>query len=565
MSEPAGTTGERATTGQRSADAVQSGGGWGVFALCAACGVALVALVNLTGDKAPGAAPGGVAGIGAAVSVPSQSAPPAARAGEPQAVGAAVPAVPPVVAPAATPPSGASAPGASASVASASVPGSTATTPPTGAPVATSPAATSPAATSPAATSPAATPPIAAGTATPPAAAAPPVEPASETAPRFDIVRVEASGDIVVAGRAAAGATVELMVDGRKHDREVADLTGQFAIIPKPLQSGQHELSLRATSPEGRVERSRQSVTIVIPARGDRGAAPLVTLSDPDKPTAVLQTPAGPPPVAAGAPSAAAGRPPTQAAPAQTSPAPRVNVRIVTLESDDAGRFFASGSATPGATIRLYMNETLLGRAVADAGGQWSFMIAGGLVPGRYTIRMDDVVPETGVVLSRAEAAFDHRPVLAAAPPSRAQHAPAPSAPMSAAPLPSAPLPSPPLPAAPLPAAPLPVAPLPVAPLQSAAAPAPSDAPGSPAAPLVSAGLAPGAIPPPPDAANVTLPVIRSETVRRGDSLWRISRRIYGQGVRYTTIFAANSDQIRDPRRIWPGQVFVVPGEGAAR
>jgi nucleoid-associated protein YgaU len=101
--------------------------------------------------------------------------------------------------------------------------------------------------------------------------------------------------------------------------------------------------------------------------------------------------------------------------------------------------------------------------------------------------------------------------------------------------------------------------------LQSAAAPAPSDAPGSPAAPLVSAGLAPGAIPPPPDAANVTLPVIRSETVRRGDSLWRISRRIYGQGVRYTTIFAANSDQIRDPRRIWPGQVFVVPGEGAAR
>ncbi|MGB3830769.1 MAG: LysM peptidoglycan-binding domain-containing protein, partial [Mesorhizobium sp.] len=47
--------------------------------------------------------------------------------------------------------------------------------------------------------------------------------------------------------------------------------------------------------------------------------------------------------------------------------------------------------------------------------------------------------------------------------------------------------------------------------------------------------------------------------IRRGDSLWRISRRVYGHGIRYSTIYLANQDQIRDPDRIWPGQVFKVP------
>ena len=47
--------------------------------------------------------------------------------------------------------------------------------------------------------------------------------------------------------------------------------------------------------------------------------------------------------------------------------------------------------------------------------------------------------------------------------------------------------------------------------------------------------------------------------IRRGDTLWRISRRVYGRGVRYSTIYLANQNQISDPDRIWPGQVFSVP------
>lgn len=50
-----------------------------------------------------------------------------------------------------------------------------------------------------------------------------------------------------------------------------------------------------------------------------------------------------------------------------------------------------------------------------------------------------------------------------------------------------------------------------------------------------------------------------SVIIRRGDSLWRVSRRKFGLGRKYTVIFTANRDQIQDPHRIYPGQVLKVP------
>jgi nucleoid-associated protein YgaU len=47
--------------------------------------------------------------------------------------------------------------------------------------------------------------------------------------------------------------------------------------------------------------------------------------------------------------------------------------------------------------------------------------------------------------------------------------------------------------------------------------------------------------------------------IKRGDNLWRISREIYGRGIRYATIYRANRDQIRNPNLIYPGQVFILP------
>lgn len=53
-----------------------------------------------------------------------------------------------------------------------------------------------------------------------------------------------------------------------------------------------------------------------------------------------------------------------------------------------------------------------------------------------------------------------------------------------------------------------------------------------------------------------SLPVV---IIRKGDNLWRISRRLYGEGLRYTTIYQANQEQIRNPDLIYPGQVFLTP------
>ena len=71
-------------------------------------------------------------------------------------------------------------------------------------------------------------------------------------------------------------------------------------------------------------------------------------------------------------------------------------------------------------------------------------------------------------------------------------------------------------------------------------------------------------------AQRIELPFSRSEAVAKlpgdklvivqpGNSLWRIARRSYGAGLRYSVIYEANRDQIRDPDLIYPGQVFAVP------
>jgi len=59
--------------------------------------------------------------------------------------------------------------------------------------------------------------------------------------------------------------------------------------------------------------------------------------------------------------------------------------------------------------------------------------------------------------------------------------------------------------------------------------------------------------------ANAVVKELGTALVERGDSLWRISRKVYGRGMRYTQIYEANAVQIRNPDLIYPGQIFVVP------
>ena len=47
--------------------------------------------------------------------------------------------------------------------------------------------------------------------------------------------------------------------------------------------------------------------------------------------------------------------------------------------------------------------------------------------------------------------------------------------------------------------------------------------------------------------------------VQPGNSLWRISRRFYGEGIMYNLIFKANQNQTDNPDLIYPGQIFEIP------
>ncbi len=51
----------------------------------------------------------------------------------------------------------------------------------------------------------------------------------------------------------------------------------------------------------------------------------------------------------------------------------------------------------------------------------------------------------------------------------------------------------------------------------------------------------------------------REVVVRKGDNLWEIAEQYYGEGIRYSLIYGANSELIRDPDLIYPDQVFSVP------
>ena len=47
--------------------------------------------------------------------------------------------------------------------------------------------------------------------------------------------------------------------------------------------------------------------------------------------------------------------------------------------------------------------------------------------------------------------------------------------------------------------------------------------------------------------------------IKKGDMLWRIAYRTYGDGIRYLDIVKRNQDRIADPDLIYPAQIFVLP------
>lgn len=52
---------------------------------------------------------------------------------------------------------------------------------------------------------------------------------------------------------------------------------------------------------------------------------------------------------------------------------------------------------------------------------------------------------------------------------------------------------------------------------------------------------------------------VRAVTVQEGDTLWAISQKRYGSGFLFVRVFEANRETIRNPDLIYPGQVFALP------
>lgn len=51
----------------------------------------------------------------------------------------------------------------------------------------------------------------------------------------------------------------------------------------------------------------------------------------------------------------------------------------------------------------------------------------------------------------------------------------------------------------------------------------------------------------------------KTYTVQKGDCLWNIAKKFYGNGSKYTVIYNANRDKIKNPNLIYPGQVLTIP------
>lgn len=54
-------------------------------------------------------------------------------------------------------------------------------------------------------------------------------------------------------------------------------------------------------------------------------------------------------------------------------------------------------------------------------------------------------------------------------------------------------------------------------------------------------------------------PQTKTYTVKKGDTLWGIAKKYYGNGAKYPTIYNANKGKIKNPNLIYVGQVFAIP------
>ncbi|UCI06663.1 LysM peptidoglycan-binding domain-containing protein [Mesorhizobium sp. B1-1-8] len=376
-----------------------------------------------------------------------------------------------------------------------------------------------------------------------PAAQAPAA--AGPTLPSFDVVRVEGNGSIVVAGSAAPKAKVEILNGGTALGSTDAGPDGAFAIVlDDPLKPGDYTITLRQTL-GGTTVASAQTAVVSVPqsptgqvlAMVEEPGKPseLLTVPQPVAPADQAAAPVAQAPAASGtasAPSAAApaatGQAATPAAKAPAAAAPAEAKIAVEAVEIDGSKIFVAGIADPGRKVRAYADEMLLGDAQTSPDGHFLIEAARDIPVGNHTIHVDGLDGDGVKVVARAAVPFEREAgeSVAAVAPGEAKPAETKLTQVQGAGSQSA-----------------------------QARPATSTEATAKVAEATPATDVPEAVAPKLEHAGSAV------IIRRNDTLWRISQRVYGRGVRYSTIYLANQDQIRNPNRIWPGQVFKVPGK----
>jgi nucleoid-associated protein YgaU len=401
-------------------------------------------------------------------------------------------------------------------------------------------------------------------------------------APEFGLLRAEPDGSLLVAGKGTPNADIELITGDTVIGKTKAEANGDFALVLNdPLKAGDYSLVLRTTNPDGKAATSVQTAIVSIPQ--DLKGEVLAMVEEPGKASRIITTPQAVKPVEVAvadpakeaAPAAkqapetevaepskpaaeetvAAAAPEAPAEPAKKVVIPLANVAVEAVEIE-GNKIFVAGSAPAGSTIRIYATEMLLGETKATENDRFLLEASRDLAVGDYFIHAD-TIGKDGKLISRVTVPFTREAgetVVAVATPEAVKKPAAPDVVEEAA-----------KETAPAEAA--------KAAEPAAAEPDPAKtAEAAPAEPAAAETAAKASEPETQVAAKQAEPAAQAETVapaltkvdssviiRRGDSLWRISRRIYGRGVRYSTIYLANKDKVTNPDRIWPGQIMMIP------
>jgi LysM repeat protein len=213
-------------------------------------------------------------------------------------------------------------------------------------------------------------------------------------------VRIEGTGEGVIAGRAAPGWTVQVESGGNVIAETKADAEGAWTVVlDKPLPAGDHTLSLKAVSPDGTSAlTSQQPVKVAVgEAPGEKAAA------SPEEPKAVEGQPE---PVV----------PDENAPPVHGKPPVKIGKLDYEDTGPDTGKISLSGVGDPNIRVFLFFDDQPLSEVTIGADGTWAIEIEKKLGEGEHTIRADTYDEKTGIVAGRASVRLGREPE--AAPPS---------------------------------------------------------------------------------------------------------------------------------------------------